>query len=172
MSAGRVARFLQSFFETDDDREGVLYQKEDGAIYVRQPGQGEQQVGGGGSLPDPLTAPLNVEVADPTSEVGLSVTGTGVGADNTDLADFNTPDGHGVFITGDGTLVVQIDTSAGSAVIVRDHAGATLLTVLASGDVVMPALPLSDPAAAGRLWNNFGLLMVSGYMHLWSAIAP
>lgn len=43
-----------------------------------------------------------------------------------------------------------------------DVAGAVAATTLsASGDVILSALPTSDPAVAGQLWNDTGTVKVS-----------
>lgn len=61
-----------------------------------------------------------------------------------------------------GFQTISKDATTGTETITSTFGAATSITDLtASGVVILSGLPTSDPAVAGQLWSNSGVLTVS-----------
>ena len=70
--------------------------------------------------------------------------------------------GGPVRTTDTGFQVVSINASTGAVTVLATFGTSTSVTNLtASGTVTLSGLPTADPAVAGQLWNNAGVVTVS-----------
>lgn len=70
--------------------------------------------------------------------------------------------GGPVRTTDTGFQVVSINASTGAVTVLATYgANASMTNLTASGTVILSGLPTSDPAVAGQLWSNAGVLTVS-----------
>ena len=70
--------------------------------------------------------------------------------------------GGPVRTTDTGFQVVSINSSTGAVTVLATYgANASMTNLTASGTVILSGLPTSDPAVAGQLWSNSGVLTVS-----------
>ena len=75
--------------------------------------------------------------------------------------------GGPVRTTDTGFQVISVNPSTGAVTVLATFGAATSVTsvstgaLTASGAVILSGLPTSDPAVAGQLWSNSGVLTVS-----------
>lgn len=120
----------------------------------------EQSGSNGGSLPDPITSPVNITAGD-GSNPALTVVSAAAGSDYEQIAYFNGADGAQMSFTSDGSLTVQAKQTDSTPLTINKAGGGFVLIIQGDGVVRFAGLPTSDPHASGHLWNNGGVLTLS-----------
>lgn len=128
---------------------------------------------GGGSIPDPITTPLNVALTDP-SVASLAITG-GPAADYDDVIVVKDGEGDKTLIldsAGEVTLRMRDPGATALAIFAADGQtetrilriaafdGTPILVVHIDGTTTLSP-PTADPHVAGALWNNAGTPTIS-----------
>jgi hypothetical protein len=146
----RIGRYLEAFRHTDrgDAEAPGLIQDAAGDSWVILPDGTRERLGNGGSVPDPITASLNVQ--SPTGDTIANL------EDETQS--------QGLYVASDGS--VSINATGGGpgtgALSLLGGGFAQLLYIRGDGLFLVPAnLPTADPHVANQLWNSAGTLKVS-----------
>ncbi len=110
---------------------------------------GELTVGPNGTFERAVIDPGKIDIRQ----------GTGVGSNTAAFFQVDADDG-----TVSGHKVAKVSVfmlHADDFLEVRNTGNNLRFSILASGAILMPGLPTSDPGVSGQLWNNSGVLTVS-----------